>query len=308
MKKLNKKQMIFSGAIAVLLIGGGTTLGIVSHNNTVHAQQIAKTKAHDAKVKADKKAKSEKLAKEKEAAQQKVVATLLATATANPSDNAIKAVNDAVAKLTDQKEKSKDTELVKGLNARLALIKKAQVAVKDYQGHATDANKQKVAQEAINNLKDKNDEDVKAQLQKLFDESNKQAQDLAKASQVQQSSSKTAERTATNYDTQNDVSGSNQEVSENQGTSQQTSNNYQAPATNVQTPSYGSGSTSSNTGGTSSNQNSSSNTGGTSSSQNSSSNSGGTTPSHPGGYGSIEDNNHNEDTAGNTDWNNSSNW
>ncbi|WP_101945519.1 hypothetical protein [Lactococcus lactis] len=159
MKKFTRKQMLTAGAVVLLGIGG-ITVGVVNHNNNVHAQQVAKTKAHEAKVKADKKAKSEQLAKEKEVAQQKQVATLLATATANPSDNSIKAVNDAIAKLTDQKEKAKDNELVKALNARLSLIKKAEAAVKDYQGHATDANKQKVAQEAINNLKDKNDQDV----------------------------------------------------------------------------------------------------------------------------------------------------
>lgn len=272
MKNLSKKQIIGAGAVAILAIGG-VSAGVISHNNTVHAQQVAKNKAHDAKVKADKKAKAEKLGKEKETAQQKIVSTLLATATVNPSDNAIKAVNDAVAKLTDPKEKSKDTELVKGLNARLALIKKAQAAVKDYQGHATDANKQKVAQAEINNLKDKNDQDVKAELQKLFDASNKQAQDSAKASQAQQSSSKTAAQTSSN--------------SENQGTSQQVSNGYQAPATNVQTPNYGGGNPSSNAGASNSNNGSGNSTGG------------GTAPSHPGGDGSIEDLDNNENQAGN---------
>jgi hypothetical protein len=88
--------------------------------------------------------------------------------------------------------------LVKGLNSRLALIKKAQAAVKDYQAHATDANKQKVAQ-AITNLKDKNDQDVRAELQKLFDASNKQAQ-------TQQDTSKATVQTDSNNDTQSEVS------------------------------------------------------------------------------------------------------
>lgn len=307
MKKLTKNQMIIGASVAILLIGGGTTLGVVTHNNSVHAQQVAQTKAHNAKVKADKKAKAEKLAKEKETAQQKQVATLLASATANPSDTSIKAVNDAIAKLTDQKEKTKDTDLVKGLNSRLALIKKAQAAVKDYQAHATDANKQKAAQAAITNLKDKNDQDVRAELQKLFDASNKQAQDSAKAAQTQQAASKAAEQTASNNDTQSDVAQSNQEVSQNQATNQQASNTYQAPATNPQTPSYGGGNASSNTGGANSNQNNSTNTGGNTNT-NGNTNSGGTTPSHPGGDGSISDLDHNENEAGNTDWNNSSNW
>ncbi|KAF6207430.1 hypothetical protein GE061_018673 [Apolygus lucorum] len=199
--------MITAGAVVVLGIGG-ITVGVVNHNNNVHAQQVAKTKAHEAKVKADKKAKAEQLVKEKEAAQQKQVTALLATATKNPTDASIKAVNDAIAKLTDQKEKTKDADLVKGLNNRLALIKKAQAAVKEYQTHATDANKQKTAQAAINALTDKNDASVKAQLQKLFDESNKQAQDAAKSAQAKQQSSQETQKA-------NVANTSNQQTAQN---------------------------------------------------------------------------------------------
>ena len=67
MKKFTRKQMLTAGAVVLLGIGG-ITVGVVNHNNNVHAQQVAKTKAHEAKVKADKKAKSEQLAKEKEVA------------------------------------------------------------------------------------------------------------------------------------------------------------------------------------------------------------------------------------------------
>lgn len=223
MKKFTKKQMIATGAVAILGIGGIST-GVFVHNSNVHDQQVAKTKAHEAKVKADKKAKAEQLAKEKEAAQQKEVATLLATATKNPSDTSIKAVSDAIAKLIDQKEKTKDVDLVKGLNNRLALIKKAQSTVKDYQAHATDANKQKLAQAAINALTDKNDASVKAQLQKLFDDSNKQAKEVAKSTQSKQGTAPTA---------------SNSSNQDNQGTGSNVSNNansntqYSAPATNA---------------------------------------------------------------------------
>lgn len=269
MKKFTRKQMLTAGAVVLLGIGG-ITVGVVNHNNNVHAQQVAKTKAHEAKVKADKKAKSEQLAKEKEVAQQKQVATLLATATANPSDNSIKAVNDAIAKLTDQKEKAKDNELVKALNARLSLIKKAEAAVKDYQGHATDANKQKVAQEAINNLKDKNDQDVKSQLQKLFDESNKQAQEAAKSAQANQKASSTTgtNNNAKSTDTQtNDTPAVAESGTNNQDTSNVNSgNNTYVP----NTPNTGGGSntaSSGNSGGSNSNSNSNSN--------NSSNNSGG---------------------------------
>ncbi|MCT0076693.1 hypothetical protein [Lactococcus lactis] len=236
MKKLTKKQMIVTGAVAILVIGG-VSAGVIGHNNSVHDQQVAKTKAHDAKVKADKKAKAEQLAKEKEATQQKQVATLLASATKNPSDSAIKAVNDAIAKLTDQKEKTKDADLVKGLNNRLALIKKAQAAVKDYQAHATDANKQKVAQAAINALTDKNDASIKAQLQKLFDESNKQAQEAAKSVQTNQNASSTSDTknnakstgTQSNNSSTAETGGANNQVSSNSNTNTP-ANSYTASA------------------------------------------------------------------------------
>ncbi len=280
MKKFTRKQMLTAGAVVLLGIGG-ITVGVVNHNNNVHAQQVAKTKAHEAKVKADKKAKSEQLAKEKEVAQQKQVATLLATATANPSDNSIKAVNDAIAKLTDQKAKAKDNELVKALNARLSLIKKAEAAVKDYQGHATDANKQKVAQEAINNLKDKNDQDVKSQLQKLFDESNKQAQEAAKSAQANQKASSTTgtNNNAKSTDTQtNDTPAVAESGTNNQDTSNVNSgNNTYVP----NTPNTGGGSNTAsngNSGGSNSNSNSnnsSNNSGGNANSNSNNNNNGG---------------------------------
>lgn len=272
MKKFTKKQMVATGAVAIIAISG-ISAGIISHNNNVHAQQVAKTKAHDAKVKADKKAKAEQLAKEKEAAQQKQVATLLATATANPSDNAIKAVNDAIAKLTDQK--AKDNELVKALNARLTLIKKAEAAVKDYQGHATDANKQKVAQEAINNLKDKNDQDVKSQLQKHFDDSNKQAQEAAKSAQASQTASST---TGTNKnDKSKDTQTNDTPVVADSGTNNQaTSNVNSGNDTYVpNTPNTGGGSNTAyngNSGGSNSNSNNTSNNGGGNANNNSNNN------------------------------------
>lgn len=250
MKKFTRKQMIAAGAVVVLGVGG-ITVGVVNHNHAVQAQQIAKAKAHDAQVKADKKAQAEKLAKEKEATQQKQVAALLATATKNPTD--------AIAKLTDQTEKTKDADLVKGLNNRLALIKKAQAAVKDYQAHATDANKQKVAQAAINALTDKNDASVKAQLQKLFDDSNKQAQEAA---QVKQQISQESKQTKV-------VDSSGQEIAP---TPQENNSNSSDSSTSSNvTPSYNGGETSANTG-TNTNSNGSSQGNSNSSNGNSNSN------------------------------------
>lgn len=238
MKKLTKKQMIATGAIVILGVGG-ISAGIISHNNTVHAHQVAKTKAHAAKVKADKKAKAEQLAREKEVAQQKQVAILLDKATKNPSSDSIRAVKEAIAKLTNESEQSKDLKLVSTISDRLSLIQKAQAAVKDYQAHATDGNKQKVAQSAINALTDKNDASVKAQLQKLFDESNKQAQEAAKTAQAKQQSSQETKK-ATNTD------ASNQQATQN--TQENISNSSDNSTSSNVAPSYNGGGTSANTG------------------------------------------------------------
>ena len=182
--------------------------------------------------------------------------------------------------MTDQKEKAKENELVKALNARLSLIKKAEAAVKDYQGHATDANKQKVAQEAINNLKDKNDQDVKSQLQKLFDESNKQAQEAAKSAQASQKASSTTgtNNNAKSTDTQtNDTPAVAESGTNNQATSNVNSgNNTYVP----NTPNTGGGSNrapNGNSGGSASNSNSNSN------SNNTSNNGGGNANNNNGG-------------------------
>ena len=162
--------------------------------------------------------------------------------------------------------------MVKALNARLSLIKKTEAAVKDYQGHATDANKQKVAQEAINNLKDKNDQDVKSQLQKLFDESNKQAQEAAKSAQANQKASSTTgtNNNAKSTDTQtNDTPAVAESGTNNQDTSNVNSgNNTYVP----NTPNTGGGS---NTASNSNSNNSSNNGGGNTNSNNSNNNNSG---------------------------------
>lgn len=204
MKKWNRKQVILASTAIALLWIVGTSVGVViNHNQTIHAQQVAK---------AAQKAKIAQKVKAKALAQQKEVASLLSKATAHPSDESIKAVNEAIAQLTNQKEKAKDEALVKGLSARLDLIKKAQAALKDYQAHATDANKQKAAQAAINNLKDKNDQEVRAQLQKSFDQTNQQAQEAAKKSNAQKAGQELSHQASSNQ-TAETPSGGSQQVS-----------------------------------------------------------------------------------------------
>lgn len=220
-KKFTKKQIVTSSVILGVLVVGGVTAGVVTHNNNVHAQQVAQK----AKVEADKKAKAKQLAEEKEIAQEKEVAQLLETASKNPSDATIKAAKEAISKLTYETVKAKDTNQLKTIEGRLALIKAAQTALKDYQAHATDSNKQKVAQNAINAIKDKNDEKVKADLQKAFDASNKQAQEAAKAEQAkasQQASAKSNQSASSNDSKQSNTTANN---NTSDGTSNQASSN-----------------------------------------------------------------------------------
>lgn len=174
MKKPSRKQMMTGGAIAFLLIGGGTTIGLISHNNESHEEQ---------------KEKAEKLEKAKEAK----VEELLEKASASPSNEIIKRVTEAITQLKDEKIKSKNLESVKDITIRLDSITKAQNALKDFQAHETDAAKQKFAQEAINTLKDKDDVNIKADLQKQFDttlskvKAQRQVEETKKSQQTQSS-------------------------------------------------------------------------------------------------------------------------
>lgn len=238
-EKFTKKQIIISSAVVGLLLVGGVTTGIVKHNTTVHAQQVAQKN----KAEAQKKAKAEKLAEEKEVAQEKEANRLIEVASKNPSDQAIKTAKDAISKLTDKKVKEKDTTLLKAIESRLALIKTAQTAVKDYQAHATDATKQKTAQTAINGIKDKNDAKVKAELQKAFDSANKQAQESAKAEQVKVAQAKASKETTSSSQSQATSNDTGSVTTNQQGTSTGGSqgNNYSA---NTQTNQGNQGATS----------------------------------------------------------------
>lgn len=251
MRKLTKKQMLATGVVIVLGISGSSAL-YANHINNVHQQQVqkvqAETKAHDEKL------KKEKLAKEKQELQKQIksIDDVMNVAIKNPTESSIKTATEAVSKLKDTTKKSAYENTLKTLNQRLILINKARSSVKDYQEHATNADKQKEAQNAINALTDKNDSDVKAELQKMFDESNKQAQEASKTNSNGQTvsnntsssqSQPTSEKTTSN--------NAQQDVTTNQGN---TASNSNGASTSNNTPTYN------NVGGTNSNQTNSNNT------------------------------------------------
>ena len=234
-----KKQKITGVVILSVLILGGITAGVVNHQNQVHAQQVAQEKAaklsHERKVKALEKKKAQE-AEEK-------VKTLLEKANQNPSEATIKAVNMAIAQLTSEIKQEKYLADLKPMTARLALLNKARAAVKDYQAHATDPTKQKLAQDAINALKDKNDADVKTELQKQYDASRKQVEDAAKTAKAKSTQVDKSENASVEAQSQN----TNNSAQSNDSTSAGNGTSY-----NPSTPNYAG---SSNTGSNNANQN-----------------------------------------------------
>ncbi|AYG02051.1 hypothetical protein [Lactococcus allomyrinae] len=276
-----KNQKITGVVVLSVLILGGITVGVVSHQNQVHAQQVAQEKAsklsHERKVKALEKKKAQ------EAEAEEKVKSFLDQANQNPSDATIKAVNTAIAQLSSETKQEQYLTDLKPITARLSLLNKARAAVKDYQAHATDSAKQKLAQEAINALKDKNDADVKAELQKQYDASRKQAEDAAKAKTEQ--ADKTADTTNNNQAQSNNNSAqSSGSTSTGTGTSYSPStpnydgsNNTGSNHTNQNNNTGNNNSNGGNSGGNSNNGNTG---GGSSSGGNSGGNTGGgsTTP------------------------------
>ena len=263
-----KKQKVTGVVVLSVLILGGITAGVVNHQNQVYAQQVAQEKA--AKLSHERKVKALEKKKAQEAEAEEKVKTLLEKANQNPSEATIKAVNMAIAQLTSETKQEKYLTDLKPMTARLALLNKAHAAVKDYQAHATDPTKQKLAQEAINALKDKNDATVKAELQKQYDASRKQAEDAAKTAKAK---STQADNTA-NAPAEAQSQNTNNSAQSNSSTSAGNGTSY-----NPSTPNYGG---SSNTGSNSTNQNN--NTG------NNNSN----------GGGNVGNSNNNNNNSGNT--------
>ena len=236
LKNWTAKQKIMSGVVLGAVVLGGVGGGYLHHESKVHAQQVAHQKA----LKNQERAEKEKAALK---AQTKKIDALIASATENPTDQSIQAASEAVSKIKNNETKAAYQAILQALTDRLTLIKAAQAAVKDYQNHATDAKKQSTAQAAINALKDKHDQDVKAQLQKQFDESNKQAQAAAKAAQTHASSSATKPRSQTQVQT---ASTNVQNSSEGGGAASQGGTSYstsQGGGVSQGSPSQGGGQT-----------------------------------------------------------------
>lgn len=137
--KVTKKQIGITAAIVLVLAGGGVTVGVVNHNNTVQAKQVQEQKAREAKIKAEK-------------AVEATAIKAIETAEKNPTDQNLKAADEAVAKVTNEKTKEGLLNNIGAIRARVKLENMAKSAVSTFQSDNGNAKKQENAQTAVNNL------------------------------------------------------------------------------------------------------------------------------------------------------------
>lgn len=170
--KFTKKQWMISGAVVVLLAGGGA--GIVANNQ---AQAQAEKTAQEAKTAHDNLIKEAKKATEK-AETFKVEAD-------------VKIAQDAIKKL-DEKDKTDLIARVEKVRQNWDLVNKANKAVTNAEKVQNDANV-KTAQTAIDKIKDNMVKSKKADLQKRLDKVKavvKNNKDRAKAKAAEEAKSK----------------------------------------------------------------------------------------------------------------------
>lgn len=161
------QQIITIICVATILIGISIYSGILISNHYIHERKEMSTKQIEETLEHN---------RSKKDISYKAIDNLIEKATKNPTIDNIKAASEYVEKITDIETKASYETIIKGLENRLEIIEKAQNAVKDYRSHVNDQTKKEEAQKALDSLKDKNDENLKKDLQKSFDESNKQAQ------------------------------------------------------------------------------------------------------------------------------------
>jgi predicted small lipoprotein YifL len=175
LEKFMKKLMLFLQLIVIIL-----SLTACSSNGAKDLSNSEQNTAQSSKDRAAEEAKS----KEKE--NQEKVIKLITLATVNLTSATIKSAKDSNAELTDESIKSENYVTIKKLEERLILIDTAEKAVKDYQKHATDYDYQRKAAIAIKAIKDKNDNDIKTKLLKLYNTSVEQAKAAVAAEKAHQ--------------------------------------------------------------------------------------------------------------------------
>lgn len=170
--KFTKKQWMISGAVVVLLAGGGA--GIVANNQ---AQAQAEKTAQEAKTAHDNLIKEAKKATEK--------------AETFKAEADVKIAQDAIKKL-DEKDKTDLIARVEKVSQNWDLVNKAGKAVTNAEKVQNDANV-KTAQTAIDKIKDNMAKSKKVDLQKRLDKVKtavKNNKDRAKAKAAEEAKSK----------------------------------------------------------------------------------------------------------------------
>lgn len=170
--EFGKKQWIISGAVVVLLAGGGA--GIVANNQ---AQAQAEKTAQEAKTAHDNLIKEAKKATEK--------------AETFKAEADVKTAQDAIKKL-DEKDKTDLIARVEKVRQNWDLVNKADKAVTNAEKVQNDANV-KTAQTAIDKIKDNMAKSKKVDLQKRLDKVKtavKNNKDRAKAKAAEEAKSK----------------------------------------------------------------------------------------------------------------------
>ncbi len=239
--KLTKKQIGIAAAVVIVLVGCGATAGVVSHNNAVQAKQVQEQKAKDAKIKAEKAAEATAI-------------KAIEIAEKNPTDQNLKAADEAVAKVTNEKTKEGLLNNIGAIRARVKLENMAKSAVSTFQSDNGNAKKQENAQTAVNNLSSES-KALKTDLQNKINASVKAREAAvakAKADQAAQDKKETDAQTQATQQAQKDNTAQVPEPQVTQGsqvpaqdnntyysqsqaaTGQASAPNYSAPA--AQTP------------------------------------------------------------------------
>lgn len=239
--KVTKKQIGITATIVLVLAGGGVTVGVVNHNNTVQAKQVQEQKAREAKIKVEK-------------AVEATAIKAIETAEKNPTDQNLKAADEAVAKVTNEKTKEGLLNNIGAIRARVKLENMAKSAVSTFQSDNGNAKKQENAQTAVNNLSSES-KSLKTDLQNKINASVKAREAAvakAKADQAAQDKKETDAQTQATQQVQKDNTAQISEPQVTQGsqvpaqdnntyysqsqaaTGQASAPNYTAPA--AQTP------------------------------------------------------------------------
>jgi|GEM_PF-5575218 len=171
---MKKLMLLFATVMTVLSLAACSPSG---------AKNVSKNEQNTSQSSKDKAAEE---AKAKEKRNQEKVTKLIGSATENLTSAAIKSAQDSNDELTDENIKSENSSTIKKLEDRLKLIDTAEKAVKDFQSHATDYDYQRKADTAIKAIKDKNDNDVKTRLLKLYNASVEQAKAAIAAEKAHQ--------------------------------------------------------------------------------------------------------------------------